>query len=352
MKNWKIGVRITVGFAAVIVIAVFLGVFALSRISMIHARATDVTENSIPSIVVMSEVNSNTQAFSGLLLRHAVSSDKREMESIDKRIQELRTRNSELLHRYETELFSNDEDRRLFKNITDARAAYWAKGDEMLKVSRLGTVEANKKAVQMAMDLTPLHDKFLESTEAEVKFNQDLAAEASKSIESSVRTANYGVMTCILLAVIFSAVIAYYIARGISRPLGQLTETAKQIALGDVHQEVDYRSGDEVGMLADSFRELVGYIRGVSEALEKVAIGDLSAKVEAKSDRDVLTKSYQATVNAMNDVIAAAESIARGDLAVVVKERSAQDKLMQALNVLITAMNEITRLANEIAKAT
>ncbi len=105
----------------------------------------------------------------------------------------------------------------------------------------------------------------------------------------------------ILLALV---TLGIWIGRDISRPMGQLAETAKRISKGDINQSVDYHSGDEVGMLAESFRAMVGYIRGISGALENMAAGDLSTKLEAKSERDILTKSYQSTVDAVHALVA------------------------------------------------
>jgi methyl-accepting chemotaxis protein len=113
-------------------------------------------------------------------------------------------------------------------------------------------------------------------------------------------------------------VMGLWIGRGISRPLGQLAASAHHISLGDVNVEIEYRCGDEVGSLAESFRELLEYIRGVSNGLEKMAHGDLSIVIEAKSDRDILAKSYGCTVAAVNaltlDMNALSEAAVQGTL--------------------------------------
>ena len=44
MKNWKIGQRITAGFAAVIVITLTLGLFAYSRLNAINTDASNVVD--------------------------------------------------------------------------------------------------------------------------------------------------------------------------------------------------------------------------------------------------------------------------------------------------------------------
>jgi methyl-accepting chemotaxis protein len=144
-------------------------------------------------------------------------------------------------------------------------------------------------------------------------------------------------------------------------PLAQLAETAKQISLGDVNQTIDYHSGDEVGSLADSFRALVAYIRDVAEKLEKLAEGDLSAQLDAKSDRDVLTKSYQRTVAAVNalarDAGMLSEAATQGKLATradASKHQGDYRKIVQGVNdtldAVIGPLNVAARYVDLISK--
>jgi HAMP domain-containing protein len=104
------------------------------------------------------------------------------------------------------------------------------------------------------------------------------AWDAENDRQATVLVASKTRMMEIAAAAILLILIAMgvWIGRGISRPLGQLAASAHHIALGDVNVEIEYRCGDEVGSLAESFRELLEYIRGVSNGLEKMAHGDLS----------------------------------------------------------------------------
>ena len=243
---------------------------------------------------------------------------------------------------------------------SDEGKALLAKFDLAFKddaeVSRQVVLLATKDQLQQKRSSVELSDglgrqksdaaeKALTEMVAKKEENARQAAEAADQVYRQSRNmmlfiAVGGILTGLGLGV--------FISRSISKPLTQLADTAKRIALGEVNQEVDYHSGDEVGSLAESFRALVLFIRGVGGALERVAVGDLSTKIEMQSDHDILTQSYQRTVDAMNQVIGVAEAIARGDLSVVVQERSSDDKLMRALNVLTATMNDITKAAEEI----
>ena len=74
--------------------------------------------------------------------------------------------------------------------------------------------------------------------------------------------------------------------------MNKIAAAAGKIALGDVNQTIDHRSGDEIGSLADSFRGAISYIKGVASGMEKLGKGDLTVRVEPKSEEDVLSKNF------------------------------------------------------------
>lgn len=132
MNNWKIGTRITVGFATNILIAAALGIFALVRITNINSAAVEISTNSLPSVEVISAIKANSLETFGLILTHAVSNSKEEMAQIDAQITNARVRGSALYTRY-TSLFTNDKDRQLFAAMQAARANFDNASDETLR---------------------------------------------------------------------------------------------------------------------------------------------------------------------------------------------------------------------------
>ncbi len=77
------------------------------------------------------------------------------------------------------------------------------------------------------------------------------------------------------LAALVSAFVAWWIARGLSRPLEALSAAALRVARGDLTEEIEVRSGDEIGMLADSFRAMVARLRAIVATLRDSS-GDLA----------------------------------------------------------------------------
>jgi methyl-accepting chemotaxis protein len=79
------------------------------------------------------------------------------------------------------------------------------------------------------------------------------------------------------------AALAFLIAQSIAMPVRAMAGVAMKLANGEIHQEVNYKSLDEVGELADSFRAMIACHRGMTESAERIADGDLTVQVQVQS---------------------------------------------------------------------
>lgn len=83
--------------------------------------------------------------------------------------------------------------------------------------------------------------------------------------------------------------------RLIARPLKQIASAAEAITLGDIasiHLSAMERR-DEVGILANSFSQMVLWLQTVTDSAKKIATGDLTAEIKLQSTKDVLGKAFQ-----------------------------------------------------------
>ncbi len=63
-----------------------------------------------------------------------------------------------------------------------------------------------------------------------------------------------------LLAIVLGSAMSVFLARVIIRPVGSLVRGAQAVAVGDFSKRIIVESGDEIGMLADSFNQMTGNV--------------------------------------------------------------------------------------------
>lgn len=74
----------------------------------------------------------------------------------------------------------------------------------------------------------------------------------------------------ITLLILFSAVwLGFYIARGITVPIGLLAEGAEKVAEGDLTVRVETAASDEIGILVKAFNKMTGELEKATRDLEK-----------------------------------------------------------------------------------
>jgi methyl-accepting chemotaxis protein len=88
--------------------------------------------------------------------------------------------------------------------------------------------------------------------------------------------------------------IAWKAAQSITKPLGQLIAVTGQIGTtGDLDQKVDVGSQDEIGQLAQTFNNMVQYLKEMAAVSQAIAGGDLSVEIHPRSERDTLGQAFR-----------------------------------------------------------
>jgi len=138
-----------------------------------------------------------------------------------------------------------------------------------------------------ALQSVKADDWFRNQTE---KINRLKAVEDRQSETLSHHEAPEGVgtgrpplaFTLTLLTLLVSLGCAFLITRSLARPLAQMAQAAAGIAQGEIQQEVTYRSRDEIGALAQAFRDMIAYNKQMATIAGAIA-GGISAGLSRPS---------------------------------------------------------------------
>jgi methyl-accepting chemotaxis protein len=363
--NWfndmKIGAKLIGAFIVVGVITAVVGYTGISSLGKIADMSASTYAKDTLGIVYLKQADveliSMARAEKNLLLSSTPEETARyksALETYKAKVDENMTSARPLIH--------TDKGRELLAVFDRAWRERQDVIEQIVEMAAKDQLTQKRASVELSFGLGRQKADATESALSDmVAVKEDVAKNTADAAQETYRNSRTLMLVLIVGGVLIGVGLGVFIARSIAGPLGQLAETAKQISLGDVNQNIDYHSGDEVGSLAESFRALVAYIRGVSEVLEKMAAGDLSAQVEVKSERDVLTRSYQRTVSAVNalarDTGLLAEAATQGKLAAradASKHQGDYRKIVQGVNdtldAVIGPLNMAARYVDQISK--
>ncbi len=105
-------------------------------------------------------------------------------------------------------------------------------------------------------------------------------------------------------AIIMAAIASTWLSRFITNPLLEIVNVAEKIAReGDLSQRSITRYQDEVGLMSDSFNQLIGSLNDMADLAEEISAGNLSVDVEPKSAHDDLGNAFNKMIVSLRQTV-------------------------------------------------
>jgi methyl-accepting chemotaxis protein len=355
MKDWKIGTRIAAGFATVIVIALFLGLFARSRVLSIGLAAS----NTLPAVLELGTVSGNSYHVLALLVQHAHTDDVREMDRLQAEIAGLRATNARHFDAYAA-LPTTPEAKALLEKILIVRTEYWATVERLIPISRLGTPAGGQQAHEITTNqLMPQMEKFGGLVNQLIELNEKNAIATTTEIHESVTSANHGILIGLTVCILLSIPIAFFIVRGITVPLGQAVVTLEQVADGDLTVSLNVQSRDEVGQIAAALNNALQKLRSTLQQVATNADHSSTSSRELAAAADQIATGAQEQAASLEETSASLEEItaavrqsadnARQASQLATGSRESAEKGQEVVSSAIAAMAEINTASARIS---
>jgi len=177
------------------------------------------------------------------------------------------------------------------------------------------------------------------------KSSLDLAVANSVIVTTSVWTIIIGLIFSILLGI----VVAFILIRSITGPLNLVTALSRKVTSGDFAiDRTDIKSRDELGLLIESFYDMVEGLKAKAALVEAIANGVLTNGIPLASENDGLGRSMQRMQESLNEILTqvnvAVEQMASGSDQV----STAAQSLSQGATEQASSLEEISASANEI----
>jgi methyl-accepting chemotaxis protein len=210
---------------------------------------------------------------------------------------------------------------------------YFASQVELVKSGPAGQAQAQRRIGEGK----EAFDAFRESHAAIEADTEKFVGDALAEQNDTYANARTQLLVLGFIGIGLALAAAWLITRAIVGPVKQMQHAADGIAEGDVDQNVDISSRDELGDTARSFGRMISYLREQAETAHRVAGGDLTVRPQPRSERDLLG-------NAMHRLV--------GDLQQVVGDVSASAGTVAASSQeMASTSEEAGRAVGEIASA-
>jgi methyl-accepting chemotaxis protein len=312
MKNWKIGIRITAGFAGIIIITLALGVFAQTRVGSIEQSSAEAGA-ALHGLYLIAQVERNVQRNLALTQSSLLAKDHQDAARLEAEVQDGRTQNSNLIAEYEKTILT-EKGRELAAKLKSVRAAYSAALDETLRLRHSSRDQEAMAALQN--QLRPAHEKYTQITTEVMAYRKAVADEKRREIEAAVGGARTGIEAGVALALVVALLISLIIVRSITRPLAAAMDLIARVSVGDLGRKGEVNSADELGQMMKAMNGMVDNLNGAARVAASISNGDLTVAAKALSEQDVLGQALIRMLENLRktvaEVAAAATNVAGG----------------------------------------
>ncbi|HLZ28786.1 MAG TPA: methyl-accepting chemotaxis protein [Chloroflexota bacterium] len=168
----------------------------------------------------------------------------------------------------------------------------------------------------------------------------DSAAAKRADVTGASDLAAHGILVVSALALVVVVAVAYLLSRHIARGVSQVARAAVGLARGDLNQTLDVRSGDEIGQMADAFRDMVSRLRTVTTDIQAGASG-LSV-----ASNEILAAVAQQSSGASEQSAAIAQTAAT-----VAQVKASAEQAVQMAMVVSDTAQEASRVAGDGVQA-
>jgi methyl-accepting chemotaxis protein len=349
-----IGAKIAATLGILVLTICGSGFFSANRVMRVHETTVDINTSWLPRIRYVGEIRYNMARHRAIISRHVMTSDPDQKAKIAERVR-LAANNVETVRKSYEPLITSDAERAAYDVFVPAWQSYLAVCAKMLAISTDGDNAAAMKF--FISDVSVVGLKAESTIDRIVEINMDGANAAERAGNALYVVSRNFIVASVGFAVLFALAAGYFLTRSVARPVRAMTDAMMRLADGDLEVVVPAAGQrDEIGRMADAvqvFKEHAAENRLQSEreklaeerATEqrKQAVLDMARAVEQES-----TVAIEAIAVTIRQVDQASQEMAQFASSVAADTRAVATASEQAFANSEAVATAADQLANSI----
>ncbi len=357
LTNLKIGQRLTLGFATVLILSVVVGIFSVSRLSKVNDNTKDLATNWLVALRALSTYSSEESTARRAEARYVMAASADEAKEQARRAEKAKSNAAAAWKTYAATVTPGEEEK-LAAAIEAAQSRYY---QELAKVLSAPNTDADSRVHLAAMYKGDSSTAFNALTVA-IQSDMDLQTRggdaAYQESQGTFNTARTWVVGLLAAAAALGAFLALVIAKSITGPISAALKVAETVAGGDLTSVVDSQAPDEAGQLLRALKrmnaslvQIVSQVRNSSDSIatgsSQIAVGntDLSQRTEEQAS------NLQQTAASMEELTATVKQnadTARSATQIASSAAEAATTGGRVVGQVVNTMNEIAQSSRQI----
>ncbi len=284
-KDWKTASKILTAVLILNVLILGVGLYGLRNASELNDMIDQMYEKELVGTSTIMDANINMLYGQRALLRSLIEEDIDKSVAQAQDMVEYNNKTLNVLAQAEP-LFVSDEGKRLFSELNGIISKWKASGATLQKLLdnpdlATETIRKSPERERFATDTNLLDDKLTDLVELKNKIAKQANDDSTVQYDSMVLLTWISVGAAVLVGLL----LGMFVSRAISAPLLKIVDAAQEVSAGNLDADLNIVRKDEVGVLAESLRVMVGSLK--QKISEANAMSE-AAKEEAENARKAM----------------------------------------------------------------
>jgi methyl-accepting chemotaxis protein len=357
----KIGLRLGLGFGITVLLLVVVSSIAYVRVAQIDRDIADLVNDKFPKTVwannVVNELNVVARAVRNAVLLKNPDEVQKELGRIPESRKIIAT-NIEKLEK----AVASEEGKKIFAKMLDARKNYLAGLDKYLELQKAGKRE---ETVALLMgEMRTAQNEYIAGL-GELVAHQSASMEKSGKAADEMASATQTLVIGLSLAAMLIAIgFGFWVTTSITRPMKDVGDAAKKMAVGDFDFELRNDARDEVGDVGRAVASVQLAVRAMINDANVLARAAVEGQLDARADATKHQGDYRKIVEGVNDTLDAVigplnmtadyvDKISKGDIPaeITAAYKGQYNLIKNNLNACIRAVTALIADARMLSEA-
>ncbi|WP_081005652.1 methyl-accepting chemotaxis protein [Trabulsiella odontotermitis] len=273
INDFGVGSRMGAGFSIVLALVVVMAMTGIVKLNGILKETDIITDRLLVLERLTGEWGAAIDYNGAMGLALLTSSDEEIRNFAQSKMKTVSERVNVIQKEVAGKITSN-EGKALLAAMGEKRKQYIDIRNEAIRVSGQGESEITNAFIRQK--LIPAMEAYSGSVKALGDYDKAKIDEAGDSIQGNGSAAIQALIILGVIAIVVGSLMAWFITRGITRPLLSAVNVAREVASGNLGIDVKVESRDQLGQLMLSLREMTeslrNTVRRVREGADSIAL--------------------------------------------------------------------------------
>ena len=314
-KHLKVGSKIGISFALMIVIMVAVVTFGIKGLTGLAETTHEITEKIYPKVKIADALVGNLDDTRRLLRDVIIVSDEKQLQILKDQLTETSKNSATLLEQKLKPLLNTTEGMKLYDDILATRANYSQLRD---KVFELGMTNHSEEATRLLYgDFSKAVGEYDKALHHMVELQEQLFSEGVKAADESFSSSKSLMVSLLVAAVVAGVVAVLLLVRAITRPLQSAVDVANRLAAGDLTANVQVDSQDETGVLLNAMKTLQGNLKGFIAEMNTMSREHDAGDIDVMMNTDKYQGEFKNMAAGVNGMVSGHIAVKKKAMAVI-----------------------------------